>query len=201
MSFPVQIFIERLNGLVRGTDWGQGYLNKLNGQVLAFTLTDMSLDYKLSVRSSGILFASERESVTLSIAGSLRDFMVLAYYMRRGESLPAGCVEVSGDLSVMQDLQDFFLSVGVGFEEILASSIGDVGAHQIIRLHEGFCRSLEDGSWSIIEEMREFLIFEVNLLPCPEDIAETEAEIYQVSEAVNSIESRVKRLMEDRNVL
>jgi len=190
-----------LNGFLLRTDWGEGHLNKLNREVIAFIITDMSLDYRLSVKSSGISFASEREPITLSFAGNLRDFMVLAYYMRKGEPLPAGCVEVSGDLSIMQDLQDFFLSVGVGFEEVLASAIGDVGAHQIIRLHERFCRSLEDGSLSIIEDMREFLMFEANLLPCPEDITEAEAEVYEVSEAVNSIESRVERLMEDRNVL
>ena len=201
MSFPVQILIESLNGFLQRTDWGEGYLDKLSGQVILFTITDMSIDYRLSVKTSGISLASERDPVTLSVTGNLRDYMALAYYTRRGESLPAGLVEVSGDLSIMQDLQCFFSSVGVGFEEILASSIGDVGTHKIIRLHERFCRSMEARSWSILEDMREFLVFEINLLPCPEDIAEMEDEIHQVAEAVNSIESRVKRLLEGHKVL
>ena len=69
---------------------------------------------------------------TLVIQGSIQDLASLIYYARGGSLFPRG-VEISGDLSAMQALQDLISNAENGFKEVLAQVLGPVVSHRLIR--------------------------------------------------------------------
>ena len=119
MIFFQERILKKLSAVLVDSIWAKPYLEKLNGQVIELNVLDTGLVFKVSLEDEVLSILDQEEPSTLVIKGGIQDLMSLAYYARRGESIPAGCVEISGDLSVMQALQDLILNADNGFKEFL----------------------------------------------------------------------------------
>ena len=135
---------------------------------------------------------------TLVIEGRIQDFASLIYYASRRESIPAGCVEISGDLSVMQSLQDLISNVENGFEEVLAQVVGPVIAHRLIRTYESFTYASRNKSDEVLSQVKDYLVYEKSILPSNLDILNLERDIYDLLDAVDSIDGRINRILDNR---
>ena len=136
MKFILNKFLKRLSNLLSNTDSVKSHLEKLNGQVVELNVEGPGLSFKISIANENIMTVDEEVPSTLVIQGSIQDLASLIYYARRRESIPAGCVEISGDLSAMQALQDLISNAENGFKEVLAQALGPVLAHRLIRTYE-----------------------------------------------------------------
>ena len=111
MRFILNKFLKKLSDLLSNADSTKPHLEKLNAQVVQLIIVDASLSFKVSMTNGSILLVDEEVPSTLVIEGRIQDLASLIYYARRRESIPAGCVEISGDLSAMQSLQDLISNV------------------------------------------------------------------------------------------
>ena len=193
MKSLAKLFLSRFSCYLGKSRWGNSHLDKLAGQVIELNIPNARLIYRIGIEKSGLSFS--QAVPTLIIKGDIKDLLSLVYYAKRGQSLPAGCVEITGDLSVMQDLQNLILTIGSGFEEFLIESIGHVGAHRLIRAYEKLNDLGADKAKSFSDQVKEYLIFEINLLPAPSDIALMEQELYGITENVDKIEIRLNQVM------
>ena len=198
MRFILNKFLKKLSDLLSNADSTKPHLEKLNAQVVQLIIVDASLSFKVSMTNGSILLVDEEVPSTLVIEGRIQDLASLIYYARRRESIPAGCVEISGDLSVMQALQDLISNVGNGFNELLAQAVGPVIAHRLIRTYEKFAHAGAKKSDEVLCQVKDYLVYEKSILPSNSDILNLERDIYDLLDAVDSIDARVNRILDKR---
>ena len=151
----------------------------------------------MSIANGNILVVDKEISSTLVIEGSIQDLISLIYYARRRESIPAGCVEISGDLSAMQALQDLISNLENGFKEVLTQAVGPVVAHRLIRTYESFTQASIKKSDEVVNQVKNYLVYEKDILPSNLDYLNLERDIYELLDAVDSIEVRVNRVLDN----
>ena len=91
------------------TDSVKPNLEKLDGQVVELNVKGAGLSFKVSIANENIMTVDEEVPSTLVIQGSIQDLASLIYYARRRESIPAGCVEISGNLSLLIPISKLLL--------------------------------------------------------------------------------------------
>ena len=198
MKFILNKFLKKMSNLLSNTDSAKSHLEKLNGQVVELKIEDASLTLKVLIANGDILIVDEEMSSTLVIQGSIQDLVSLIYYSRRRESIPAGCVEISGDLSAMQALQDLISNVENGFKEVLAQAVGPVIAHRLIRAYESFAHASTKKSGEVVNKVKDYLVYEKNLLPSNLELLSLERDIYDLMDAVDSIDARANQILDNR---
>ena len=194
MKFILNKFLKKLSNLLWNTDSVKPNLEKLNGQVVELNVKGAGLSFKVSIANENIMTVDEEVPSTLVIQGSIQDLASLIYYARRRESIPAGCVEISGNLSAMQALQDLISNVENGFKEVLAQALGPVIAHRLIRTYESFTRAATKKSDGVVAQVKDYLLYEKNLMPSNLDVLNLERGIYELLDEVDSIEARFNRI-------
>ena len=197
MKFILNKFLKKLSGLLLNTDSTKLYLEKLNAQVVEISIEDADLSIKVSIANGNILVVDKEISSTLVIEGSIQDLISLIYYARRRESIPAGCVEISGDLSAMQALQDLISNLENGFKEVLTRAVGPVVAHRLIRTYESFTQASIKKSDEVVNQVKNYLVYEKDILPSNLDYLNLERDIYELLDAVDSIEVRANRVLDN----
>ena len=197
MKFILNKFLKKLSDLLLNNDSTKLYLEKLNAQVVEISIEDAGLSIKVSIANGNILVVDKEIPSTLVIEGSILDLVSLIYYARRRESIPAGCVEISGDLSAMQALQDLISNVENGFKEVLAQAVGPVIAHRLIRTYESFTQAGMEKSHEVVNQVKNYLVYEKNILPSNLDLLNLERDIYDLLDAVDSIEVRANRVLDN----
>ncbi len=197
MKFILNKFLKKLSGLLLNTDSTKLYLEKLNAQVVEISIEDADLSIKVSIANGNILVVDKEISSTLVIEGSIQDLISLIYYARRRESIPAGCVEISGDLSAMQALQDLISNLENGFKEVLTQAVGPVVAHRLIRTYESFTQASIKKSDEVVNQVKNYLVYEKDILPSNLDYLNLERDIYELLDAVDSIEVRANRVLDN----
>ena len=198
MIFFQERILKKLSAVLVDSIWAKPYLEKLNGQVIELSVLDTGLVFKVSLEDEVLSILDQEEPSTLVIKGRIQDLMSLAYYARRGDSIPAGCVDISGDLSVMQALQDLILNADNGFKEFLVQSFGPVIAHRLIRAYEYAGRVSAEKTEDMVSQIKEYVIFEKKLLPSSLDFSNMERDLYDLVDAVDSIAFRVDRVLKNR---
>ncbi len=197
MKFILNKFLKKLSNLLLNTDSTKLYMEKLNAQVVEISLEDAGLSIKVSIVNGNILVVDKEIPSTLVIEGSIQDLVSLIYYARRRESIPAGCVEISGDLSAMQALQDLISNLENGFKEVLAQGVGPVIAHRLIRTYESFTQAGMKKSDEVVNQVKNYLVYEKDILPSNLDHLNLERDIYELLDAVDSIEVRANRVLDN----
>ena len=89
MIFFQERILKKLSTLLVDSIWAKPYLEKLNGQVIELRVLDTGLAFKVSLEDEAFSILDQDEPSTLVIKGRIGDLMSLAYYARRGESIPA----------------------------------------------------------------------------------------------------------------
>ncbi len=195
MKFILNKFLKKLSNLLSNTDSVKPHLEKLNGQVVELNVEGAGLSFKVSIANENILIVDEEMPPTLIIQGSIQDLASLIYYARRRESIPAGCVDLSGDLSAMQALQDLISNAGSGYKEVLSQAVGPVIAHRLIRTYESITHAASKKSDGVATQVKDYLLYEKNLLPSNLDVMNLERDTYELLDGVDSIEIRLNRIL------
>jgi len=146
-------------------------IQKLDGKLVALELRglDMTLFFvgeqnKLSIRS----VADETADAVISATPLMLAQMTVQ--KNADKALFAGKMKISGDLDCAQALQDILGDTDIDWEEHLSSLVGDVVAHQVGRGVRGLFNWASNSSSSLQEDLSEYLIHEVKLLPDAEDL-------------------------------
>ncbi|MCC7412181.1 MAG: SCP2 sterol-binding domain-containing protein [Gammaproteobacteria bacterium] len=172
-------------------------LAALEGRVVAVVIERVEVTFYLLPRADGIDITRRcPTSPDLTISG--RPAALLAMLRRRaGAVAPAGVaggVQLRGDLEAAQVLQDVAARLGIDWEELLASVIGDVGAHQIGRGARALARWIAGARDALAADVADYLRYESGLLARQDEVDQYVDAVDLVRDDVERLEARLRRL-------
>jgi ubiquinone biosynthesis protein UbiJ len=170
-------------------------LARLEGSVLEIHVRDTGWRAFALPGADGVrVLRRHAGRVDVRISGRPADFVAYARASRRGDSLGAGRIEISGDLAVAQQVQALLADLAIDWEDVLAQAIGDVPAHQLARALRASSRWAADAGARLERDLADYLHHEARLAPTR---AETEAlarAIFAAADDVERLEARLRRL-------
>ena len=184
-----------LNELLHSDDNAMQKLQQLDGQIVAICVRDTSLVAYCTACIDGIrLLRSHEGEVDVRVTGSTTDFIAYARASKRGDSIGAGRIEISGDLATAQSVQALLSELQIDWEEILSRYIGDIGAHQAGRLLRSVNEWGTNAARRLEQDIAEYLQIEANVLPTRRDAERLGRAVFILADDVDRLEARVRRI-------
>ena len=183
-----------LNELLRSDDNAMEKLQQLDGRIVAICLRDTNLVAYAAPHTDGIeLLRSHEGDADVRVTGRTADFIAYARASKRGDSIGAGRIEISGDLSTAQCVQALLSELRIDWEEILSRFIGDVGAHQSGRVFRALNEWRTTAAARFEEDIVEYLQIEARMLPTRRDTERSEHAVFTLADDVDRLEARIRR--------
>lgn len=174
-------------------------LARLEGRTLAIELRGHGWQGHARIRHGAIeVLDATPDTVDVTVRGRPADFVALARANRRGESLGAGRVEISGDLAVAQEVQALLAALDLDFEALLARYFGDVAAHRLGNLVRGAAALAVRGTRKLEQDTADWLRYEVQGVPARDELEAFGRAVFELGDAVERAEARLARLRERR---
>ena len=177
-------------------------LNKLEGASVLLNIKKLANPagkivplFTLGVENGQVNFLEEFDGVPdVVMTGSFFDFLWLLDSQRRGESIRAGKIELTGDLAIVQEIQNVINYLDFDPETWFASSLGDDFAHNISKTArlirgrtEALCSKLEG-------DCSEYLKHELKVVPRKSEVEEFRKAVFQIEDDLDRLNVRVKNL-------
>ena len=170
-------------------------LARLEGAVIEVQLKDSPRRAYALPGGHGVSLRRHHEGdVAVRVSGRVADFIAYARASRRGDSLGAGRIEISGDLAVAQQVQALLSDLSIDWEEVLAGAIGDVPAHALGRI----VRTL--GAWGestlrrFERDAADYLMHETRLVVQRREVDELGRSVFALADDAERLAVRVQRL-------
>ena len=188
-----------LNELLRSDDNAMEKLQQLDGRTVAICLRDTDLIAFVAPHADGIeLLRSYEGDADVRVTGRTADFIAYARASKRGDSIGAGRIEISGDLSTAQCVQALLSELAVDWEEILSRFIGDVGAHQAGRFFRALNKWRTTAGARFEEDIVAYLQIEARMLPTRRDTERSAHAVFTLADDVDRLEARIRRFEKHR---
>lgn len=158
--------------------FGSWILNILHGQLQITVVNDASTA------------THSPTSPTITCQGPLRAFFRLAGTQDLHQAQSLG-LQITGDLSFALSLAQTFKNPPIDFTERLSGWIGDNAAVRLTQWGSKFYRRLKQGPQQIASMTTEYLQFEAELLPSPEEIDDWMAAVDILRDDVERLSARI----------
>lgn len=167
------------------------YLEKLSGKVIQFVLLNTDIDIFILPLADRITFASQYQGeVDVVIKASPSALLGLL----RSKDSKVGDMEIIGDVAVAQNLLSIFKEMDIDWEEHLSQFIGDIGAYQISYCLQNICRFAGSVRETIRLNAKEYIYYEKNVLPNPEELESFYHSVDELHNDVERLQKRIQRL-------
>ncbi len=189
------------NEFLRSDDNAMAKLRQLDGRVVAICIRDTDLVAYAAPCPDGIRVLpsfEEEGEVDVRVTGRIADFIAYARASKRGESIGAGRIEISGDLSTAQCVQGLLSELQIDWDEILSRYIGDVGAHQTGRLMRAANEWGATVAARFEADAAAYLQIEARVLPSRRDTERLERAVYILAADIDRFEARMQRFEQGR---
>lgn len=141
-------------------------LGRMTGRVIAVDLTGFERSVFLLPQCDGLVIRLSHDGeVHVRIRGSVSGFVRLAQSRARNEPVPAGTVEILGDLSTAQQVQSLIGRIDVDWEEMASRLIGDAAARKLGIFLHGMRRWAGSGAESMAMNFSEYVRYEIETVP------------------------------------
>jgi len=171
----------------------QKRLNLLKGCILEVAITSPKQSFFFGSEDGKVVILAPQDRASVRLEGNAFAFIKLASYQNKALLFRNKEISLSGDAVRAQQIQSFMADVNIDWEGILATAIGDLPAHFIgtsLRQSFSFGKNL---SQSFINDMEEFIKYELRLIPS-KALAKTQFEaIDQLRLATDRLEARLKQ--------
>ncbi len=171
----------------------QKKLNLLQGCILEVAINSPKQTFFFGSDNGKVVLLPEQDRSTVRLSGSALAFIKLASYQNKTQLFRSKEIILSGDAVRAQQIQSFMGKVNIDWEGILATLIGDVPANFIgtsLRQSFSFGKTL---SQSFINDVEEFIKYEVRLIPS-KALSKTQFEaIDQLRLATDRLEAKVRK--------
>ncbi len=168
-------------------------LSGLDGRVIALSIKNTDLSAFVAPSAKGIRLLGKYEGqVDVQVTGRISDFIAYARASKRGDSIGAGRIEISGDLSTAESVQALLSELHIDWEDILSRYIGDVGAHQAGRFFRSLASFGRKASERLEQDLSEYLQIEAHVLPTRRDADGLGRAVFILTDDVDRFEARVR---------
>ena len=174
-------------------------LTRLEGRTLAIVVRDRGWRLFAVVRAGRLQVGRIAvEAVDVTISGRPADFIALARDNQRGEMLGAGRVEIQGDLAIAQEVQGLLSELELDWEGWLAVHLGEITAHRIGRAVRGVFAFGEKTARRLEQDIAEYLRHGLMILPQRDEVERYGRAVFDLADAVDRAEARLRRLVSRR---
>ena len=151
--------------------------------------------FTLGVENAQVILLDEFDGTPdVTMTGSIFDYLWLLDSQSRGEPISAGKIVLTGDLAIVQEIQNVINGLYFDPETWVASKLGDDCAHnvsKVVRLLGGrtevLCSKLEN-DWS------EYLKSELKVVPRKQEVEEFRNAAFQLEDDLDRLDARIKNL-------
>ncbi|MCC6715074.1 MAG: SCP2 sterol-binding domain-containing protein [Gammaproteobacteria bacterium] len=141
-------------------------LGRMSGRVIAVDLAGFEHSVYLLPQANGLVIRLSHDGeVHVRVRGSISGFVRLARSRARNEPVPAGTVEILGDLSTAQQVQSLIGRIDVDWEEMASRLIGDAAARKLGVFLHGVRRWAGGGAESLAMNFSEYVRYEIETVP------------------------------------
>jgi ubiquinone biosynthesis protein UbiJ len=192
------VYLEPLiNRLLAMDVAAQQGLSKFDGKVIAIELLNTAAVLYITLVPAGITLSARPErTADLHISGTPAQFASYLLAMKRGEAVPVGGLQISGDAVLAQVFQTSLKNLDLDWEEELSRWIGDTLAHQAGRGAHKAAGLIRHAGTTLKQDLSEYLRYETNILPDKEMITEFNASVDVLRDDVERLKMRIRRLQQ-----
>lgn len=188
-----------LNRSLRSDEKTRYRLAELGDCTVAFKLRGADTAVIVDIRDTELSLSTNRAGEPdVRIEGGFADFVAMARTQRDGTALPAGKVEIQGDLATAQQIQSLIAEASIDWEEALAQWIGDIPARQFGRLLRGGFDWARRTGEALERDVGEYLLYELRLLPTQREIEQFVQDGADLAAGVERLQARAERIRRKR---
>lgn len=180
-------------------------LAKFEGKVIALEITSPAQTLYLLPGASGIQVLSQYAGeADTTISGSLLALsqMSLANKEEKTKAVFKGNINIRGDINLGQHFQSLFEHIDIDWEEHLSHISGDIIAHQVSQFGRKLFNWGKSTQENLSRDVKDYLNYETRDLLDSREMAVFLAQVDDIRNDVDRLESRLKRLqkaMQDKN--
>lgn len=175
-------------------------LARLEGRVVAVEVKGLDRAIYVVPGAHGVSVRLEHAGdVHVRIRGSPTDFLTLGRSRLQQQPIPAGTIEIIGDLSTVQQVQSILGQLSIDWEELVSRVVGDTAARKLgnlVRDLRGWLRSTRE---SMEMNISEYARYETEVLPDRDQVDRFNRDIDTLRADSDRLAERVRRL--HRNLL
>lgn len=170
-------------------------LASLGGRVVQFDIDGMQGSLFLFPGDHGLRVQRTHEGETqVRIRTTLAGLMKLGGARLRNEPIPAGVMEIGGDLGVAQQVQQIIARIDIDWEEMAARAIGDTASRKLGLLLRGTRSWLRGASQSMASNFSEYVRYEIETVPERDQVDTFMHQVDVLRADADRLGERVKRL-------
>jgi len=130
----------------------------------------------------------EPKSCDARVSGKFRDY--LYYLMSKKVTDGVFGLQITGDQILVQRWHRIWSQLDIDWQEIFAPYLGDVVVHAVANMGQGVWRRFDDFNQMVKRGFTEFLHYELQVLPCREEINDFLDDVDQLQMAVDRLTAR-----------
>jgi ubiquinone biosynthesis accessory factor UbiJ len=166
-------------------------LKALDGRSVKLALTGLGIDVYFFGEGSKLSVSAEREvPPDTTITGTPGALLAMSVPEWRA---PGSGVKIEGDAGTAQALEKLFRQLDPDWEALFTRHLGEVVGHQLWRLINDAAGLGRHGMRTAGDQVARYLREESGLLVTPEEMDAFTGEVDDLREAVDRLESRLKR--------
>jgi len=198
-SLPVPLCIvmeSAINGVFTLDENYKDNAKHLSGKTIKIELIDLGVCFFICVSSQHrILVLSYSEDPDVLIRGTSVNLAKMSTMDDANRMVLSREVSISGDVGTVSQVQEFFASINIDWEEHLARLIGDLPAHKIgTGLRDGVAW-LRQSMKSLAQDVSEYARYESEWLPNQYEDDDFTAQVNMLRNDVDRFEAKLKRLL------
>jgi len=197
LPLPLCIAMEStLNGLLSLDEYSRENARPLTGKTIKIELTDLSLAFYLSISNrQHVMILSYAEDPDVVIHATSINLAKMSTMEDANRMVLNQEVNISGDVSTVSQVQAFFSSIHIDWEEHLSRLTGDMIAHKIGNIVRDGVSWLQSSSKSLLDDVSEYVRYEAEWLPDDHENQVFISQVNQLRNDVDRLEARIKRLV------
>ncbi|MGD9603464.1 MAG: SCP2 domain-containing protein [Gammaproteobacteria bacterium] len=188
---------EAVMRVLRTDSLASARLASLAGRVIAIRVDGFDATFYAAIDADRLLLATgTAREPDVMLSGRLTDFASFARARQEAQAVPAGRVQIQGDLATAQAVQRLLDELDIDWEALLARRIGDVAARQVGRGLRHGIGWLRDARAAWLEDVPAFLTREQRWVPSAEEIEQFARDGMTLGSDVDRLAARIARLRE-----
>jgi ubiquinone biosynthesis protein UbiJ len=176
----------------------QQRLKALNGRAVAIDFSGIGVAMRIAVENDrlqvGPAFAADAD---LKLRASPASFLAMALRPDDGNSLPAGKVEISGDVELARRIEKLVRNFQPDIEEAFTRVFGDVIGYQIAQAFKRAFDWSRESAKNLLQDSADFLRDESRELVAPAEMEQFLDEVDTLRDDTDRLEARIARLSQN----
>jgi len=185
-----------INGLLALDENAKDNAQPLTGKTIKIELTDLRLSFFLCISNrQHIMIMSYGEDADVIIRASSVNLAKMSTMEDANRMVLNQEVIITGDVGTVSQVQEFFASIHIDWEEHLSRLTGDIVAHKIGSTFRVGVSWLRKSAKSLAQDVSEYSRYEAEWLPDNHENVSFVNQVNQLRNDVDRLEARIKRLI------